>query len=81
MKKLTGAMAAVALFWALAGFASTDTPGTTVVEGPVRVDQEAPKAVLVTGASSGIGRKITEVLAGRGYFVYAGARKNRIYGN
>jgi NAD(P)-dependent dehydrogenase (short-subunit alcohol dehydrogenase family) len=33
------------------------------------------KAVLVTGASSGIGRKIAEVLAGRGYFVYAGARK------
>jgi NAD(P)-dependent dehydrogenase (short-subunit alcohol dehydrogenase family) len=35
----------------------------------------AAKAVLVTGASSGIGRKITEHLAGRGYFVYAGARK------
>ena len=34
-----------------------------------------PKAVLVTGASTGIGRKVTEYLAGRGYFVYAGARK------
>ena len=33
------------------------------------------KAVLVTGASSGIGLKITEVLASKGYFVYAGARK------
>ncbi len=33
------------------------------------------RAVLVTGASSGIGRKITETLAGKGYFVYAGARK------
>ncbi|MDH4049352.1 MAG: SDR family NAD(P)-dependent oxidoreductase [Gammaproteobacteria bacterium] len=33
------------------------------------------KAVLVTGASSGIGRNITERLAGSGYFVYAGARK------
>ncbi len=33
------------------------------------------KAVLVTGASTGIGRKITEVFAGKGYFVYAGARK------
>lgn len=33
------------------------------------------QAVLVTGASSGIGRKIAEVLAARGYFVYAGARK------
>ena len=34
-------------------------------------------AVLVTGASSGIGRKITELLAANGYFVYAGARKQR----
>jgi NAD(P)-dependent dehydrogenase (short-subunit alcohol dehydrogenase family) len=33
------------------------------------------KAVLVTGASTGIGRNITEHLAARGYFVYAGARK------
>src|SRR5579862_5505019 len=33
------------------------------------------KAILVTGASTGIGRKITERLAGDGYFVYAGARK------
>ena len=33
------------------------------------------KAVLVTGATSGIGRKIAERLAGEGYFVYAGARK------
>jgi NAD(P)-dependent dehydrogenase (short-subunit alcohol dehydrogenase family) len=37
---------------------------------------DGQKAVLVTGASSGIGRKITEVLAGKGYFVYAGARKD-----
>ena len=35
------------------------------------------KAVLVTGASTGIGRKITEVLAAKGYFVYAGARKQK----
>ncbi len=34
-----------------------------------------PQAVLVTGASTGIGRNITEHLASRGYFVYAGARK------
>lgn len=35
----------------------------------------ARKAVLVTGASSGIGRRIAEDLAQKGYFVYAGARK------
>ena len=35
----------------------------------------ARQAVLVTGASSGIGRRITETLAAQGYFVYAGARK------
>lgn len=34
------------------------------------------KAVLVTGASTGIGRNIAERLAGEGYFVYAGARKD-----
>ena len=33
------------------------------------------RAILVTGASTGIGRKVTERLAAAGYFVYAGARK------
>jgi len=33
------------------------------------------QAVLVTGASTGIGRRIAEDLAQKGYFVYAGARK------
>lgn len=35
------------------------------------------KAVLVTGASSGIGLKIAQTLAAKGYFVYAGARKQK----
>ncbi len=34
------------------------------------------KAVLVTGASSGLGRAMTEMMAAKGYFVYAGARKD-----
>jgi NAD(P)-dependent dehydrogenase (short-subunit alcohol dehydrogenase family) len=37
---------------------------------------EQQKAVLVTGASTGIGRKITEKLAAEGHYVYAGARKH-----
>jgi NAD(P)-dependent dehydrogenase (short-subunit alcohol dehydrogenase family) len=36
---------------------------------------EVVKAVLVTGASTGIGRKTTERLVDKGCFVYAGARK------
>lgn len=40
--------------------------------------QAAPppgSAILITGASSGFGRKATETLAAKGYVVYAGARK------
>jgi NAD(P)-dependent dehydrogenase (short-subunit alcohol dehydrogenase family) len=37
------------------------------------VDQ---KSILVTGASTGIGRHLTETLAEAGYHVYAGARKD-----
>lgn len=36
---------------------------------------EPQRAVLVTGASTGIGRVTAELLASRGFFVYAGARK------
>jgi NADPH:quinone reductase-like Zn-dependent oxidoreductase len=35
------------------------------------------KAVLITGASTGIGRNMAERLAKEGYFVYAGARKDK----
>ena len=34
------------------------------------------KSVLVTGASTGIGRHLSETLASHGYHVYAGARKD-----
>jgi NAD(P)-dependent dehydrogenase (short-subunit alcohol dehydrogenase family) len=45
-------------------------PRAGFAESPTR-----QKAVLVTGASSGIGLKIAEKLAADGYHVYAGARK------
>jgi hypothetical protein len=41
-------------------------------------DNPGQKAVLVTGASSGLGRSMTEMMAAQGYFVYAGAPDHRI---
>ena len=45
----------------------------TPLEAHAQADA-SPGAVVVTGAPSGIGRKITERLASSGYWVYAGAR-------
>ena len=45
----------------------------TLLPGTVQA-QDARRAVLVTGATSGIGRATAELLAERGFFVYAGAR-------
>jgi NAD(P)-dependent dehydrogenase (short-subunit alcohol dehydrogenase family) len=47
----------------------------SLVVAPLAAQQPSQRAVLVTGASSGIGRKIAELLASQGHFVYAGARK------
>lgn len=38
---------------------------------------ESQKSILVTGASTGIGRNLAETLAATGYHVYAGARKDK----
>jgi NAD(P)-dependent dehydrogenase (short-subunit alcohol dehydrogenase family) len=58
-------IAALVLFAAVPNNSSAQAPAT-----------DSQKAILVTGASTGIGRKITERLAADGYFVYAGARKD-----
>lgn len=50
----------------------------TVSVGPVySAGESTQKAVLITGASTGIGRHAAEQLAAAGYFVYAGARKDK----
>ncbi len=47
-----------------------------VTAAPVAAQEaEEQRAVLVTGATSGIGLRMTEVLSTNGFFVYAGARK------
>ena len=38
---------------------------------------DGQQSILVTGASTGIGRNLTETLAENGYHVYAGARKKK----
>ena len=47
----------------------------SLLSQPLAAQPSGQAAVLVTGASSGIGRNIAELLASKGHFVYAGARK------
>jgi len=64
-------MKGIAFLTALAVIVAVD-----VLPSNARADEtESRKAVLITGASTGIGRNAAERLAAAGYFVYAGARK------
>lgn len=56
------------IFW---GVSANSSLASESLEGSPK------KAILVTGASSGIGHQIALTLADNGYFVYAGARKGK----
>lgn len=64
MKTLLGIIASIFMAFAL------------YLAPAVATGADVQKAVLITGATSGIGRNAAERLAKAGYFVYAGARKD-----
>jgi NAD(P)-dependent dehydrogenase (short-subunit alcohol dehydrogenase family) len=57
-------------------FAFTAMLAIVLSQPAVAQGSSTTKAVLVTGASSGIGLAITQYLASHGFYVYAGARKD-----
>lgn len=59
------------------GFAVLITAIVAVQFSPQGAFAGEQKSILVTGASTGIGRHLAESLAAEGYHVYAGARKDK----
>lgn len=49
----------------------------SLLAAPHAVAADDQKSILITGASTGIGRNLAEALAEDGYHVYAGARKDK----
>jgi NAD(P)-dependent dehydrogenase (short-subunit alcohol dehydrogenase family) len=74
LTRSTAAMIAVGLLTLAFAPAPLALADTTTTEHAA--ESTVQKAVLVTGASTGIGRKITELLASKGVYVYAGARRD-----
>ncbi len=50
---------------------------SVLIAAPQTAIAQHKESILVTGASTGIGRNLAETLAGNGYHVYAGARKDK----
>lgn len=73
MKTLTLACALLPILWTSIPHKAQPLQSA---ETPAQVEQ-SQQAILITGASSGIGRKTAELFASKGFFVYAGARKNK----
>ncbi len=72
-RKMTSVIVTALVIGVIGSPADCSAEATAATEA---ANESAQKAVLVTGASTGIGRKITEHLAAKGVFVYAGARKD-----
>ena len=78
MKNYINALLIASVVWAGVGFVGVSSTGTALSGAEARAEESGKqKAILVTGASTGIGRNMTERLAAEGYFVYAGARKEK----
>lgn len=87
MNRLLTAFASIALACSFTSPASADALAPACAqETPPKLNAAPPpppppealdpqRAVLITGASSGIGRTTAELLAKEGFYVYAGARK------
>ena len=67
-------LVSIAIGLLISGFSSHLFANADTNSGP---GDNAQKAILVTGASTGLGRMLAESLASKGYFVYAGARKDK----
>ena len=58
-------------------FVAAVVTSIVLLAAPQTVVAEHHESILITGASTGIGRHLAEALAENGYHVYAGARKDK----